>query len=62
MAQILFIDPLEKLNIKKDSTLMVALSFLSLNEEVYLLFEDEFYLNNGSDYKFKFVSFRRATC
>lgn len=48
MAQILFIDPLEKLNIKKDSTLMVALSFKAINEEVYLLFEKDFYVNNAS--------------
>lgn len=47
MAQILFIDPIEKLNIKKDSTLMVALSFQKLGEEVYLLFEKDFYVNNA---------------
>ena len=46
MAQILFIDPIEKLNIKKDSSLMVALSFQALKEEVYLLFEKDFYVNN----------------
>ena len=46
MAQILFIDPIEKLNVRKDSTLMVALSFQELREEVYLLFEKDFYVNN----------------
>lgn len=43
---ILFIDPLEKLNIKKDSSLMAALSFQKLGKEVYLLFEEDFYVNN----------------
>lgn len=57
MAQILFIDPLEKLNIKKDSTLMVALSFKKLNEEVYLLFEKDFYLNNGAQSKLDVYDF-----
>lgn len=48
MAQILFIDPIEKLNVRKDSTLMVALSFQELREEVYLLFEKDFYVNNSA--------------
>tara|TARA_B100001971_G_scaffold215192_1_gene259887 strand:- start:141628 stop:142584 length:957 start_codon:yes stop_codon:yes gene_type:complete len=58
MAQILFIDPIEKLNIKKDSTLMVALSFKSLNEEVYLLFEKDFYVNNAQITKLEVYDFR----
>lgn len=46
MAHILFIDPIEKLNIKKDSSLMAAISFKKLGKEVYLLFEEDFYVNN----------------
>ena len=57
MAHIFFIDPLEKLNIKKDSTLMMALSFQQKGEECYLLFEEDFSIKNtGGDqlqvYKF----------
>lgn len=46
MKHIFFIDPLEKLNIKKDSSLMMALTMQSLGAEVYLLFEEDFYLDN----------------
>ena len=49
MAHIFFIDPLEKLNIKKDSTLMMALSFQNLGLECYLLFEKDFYVTNEND-------------
>jgi glutathione synthase len=58
MAQILFIDPLDKLNIKKDSTLMVALSFKKLGAEVYILFEEDFYLNNGKETKLSVYDFK----
>ena len=46
MAHIFFIDPLEKLNITKDSTLMMALSFQQKGIESYLLFEEDFYITN----------------
>lgn len=49
MAHIFFIDPLEKLNIKKDSTLMMALSFLKKGLECYLLFEKDFSIKNIGD-------------
>ena len=42
MRHILFIDPIEKLNIKKDSTLMIGLSLMNQGHEVYLLFEKDF--------------------
>jgi glutathione synthase len=38
MKHILFIDPIEKLNIKKDSSLMLALALRKEGHEVYLLF------------------------
>lgn len=46
MKQILFIDPLEKLNIKKDSTLMLAATMKQMQIEVVLLFEQDFYFSN----------------
>lgn len=46
MKHLLLIDPLEKLNPKKDSSLMLATSMKSLGMEVFLLFEKDFYLNN----------------
>lgn len=46
MSHIFFIDPLDKLNIKKDSSLMMALSFKAVDEEVYILFEEDFAINN----------------
>lgn len=49
MAHIFFIDPLEKLNIKKDSTLMMALSFMEKGLECYLLFEKDFSIKNIGD-------------
>jgi glutathione synthase len=42
MRHILFIDPIEKLNIKKDSSLMIGLSLMNQGQEVYLLFEKDF--------------------
>ena len=49
MAHIFFIDPIEKLTIKKDSSLMMALSFQKVGLECYLLFEKDFYITNESD-------------
>jgi glutathione synthase len=46
LKHILFIDPIEKLNIKKDSTLMVGIALYEKGEEVYLLFEKDFYLSS----------------
>ena len=60
MAHLLFIDPLEKLNIKKDSTLMAALSFQKLGKEVYLLFEEDFYVNNLKETKLRVYDFEGA--
>lgn len=57
MAHILFIDPIEKLNIKKDSSLMAAISFQKQNKEVYLLFEEDFYVNNLKETKLRVYDF-----
>jgi glutathione synthase len=42
VSHIFFIDPMEKLNIKKDSSLMMALRFQEIGHEAYLLFEKDF--------------------
>jgi glutathione synthase len=57
MAHIFFIDPLEKLNIKKDSTIMMALTFQELGHECYLLFEKDFYITNDSENLLKLYKF-----
>lgn len=49
MAHIFFIDPIEKLNIKKDSTLMMALTFQKQGHDCYLLFEKDFYVTNDQE-------------
>ena len=54
---ILFIDPLEKLVFKKDSTLMFALTLKEQGEEVYLLFEEDFYFSNIEKESMKAYSF-----
>lgn len=59
MKHIFFIDPLEKLNIKKDSSLMMALSLKEQGEEVFLLFEEDFYISNENQ-KLKLFAFEGA--
>ena len=46
MAHIFFIDPLEKLTIKKDSSLILALALQQAGEEVLILLEKDFYYTN----------------
>lgn len=46
MRHIFFIDPLDKLNHKKDSSLMMGLTFQSLGIECYFLFEKDFFFNS----------------
>lgn len=46
MHHVFFIDPLNKLNIKKDSSLLMAKTFQDAGEKVSLLFEEDFYLLN----------------
>ncbi len=49
MVHVLFVDPLEKLDLKKDSTMLLAASLQDVGEEVYFLFEEDFYLTNDDD-------------
>lgn len=51
MSHIFFVDPVEKLNIKKDSSLMMGLAFMELGHEVYLLFEKDFSIATKGDNK-----------
>lgn len=57
MKHVLFIDPIEKLNPKKDSSLMLATTMKAQGVEVYLLFEKDFYINNKGKSVFKLYDF-----
>lgn len=57
MKHILFIDPLEKLNYKKDSSLMLATTMKKAGVEVYLLFEKDFYVANRGELKYQVYNF-----
>jgi glutathione synthase len=57
MKHILFIDPIEKLNPKKDSSLMLATTMKEEGMDVYLLFEKDFYINNKAKSIFKLYNF-----
>lgn len=48
MKHIFFIDPIEKLNTKKDSTMLMALTAKQKGLEAYFLFEEDFYVTNNS--------------
>ncbi len=47
MRQLFYIDPLEKLNLKKDSTLLLALTAQAQGIECYLIFEKDLNWSNG---------------
>lgn len=57
MQHLLFIDPLEKLNFKKDSTLMMAHQMKQMGVEVYLLFEKDFYVSNQNQFTMNVYDF-----
>ncbi|MCB9025237.1 MAG: hypothetical protein H6625_02895 [Bdellovibrionaceae bacterium] len=46
-SHILLIDPLEKLNIKKDSSLFLALTLKEMGQKVFLLFPPSLYFQNS---------------
>ena len=58
MRQLLLIDPLEKLNIKKDSSLMLALAMQKRGIETYLFFENDFAITNQGIQKLRVHSFK----
>ncbi len=58
MRQLLLIDPLERLTIKKDSSLMLALALQRRGIETYVFFERDFAIHNLGPQKLKVHSFR----
>ena len=62
MKHILFIDPIEKLNPKKDSTLMLATTMKQQGLLVYLLFEKDFYVSNKAKNILKVYNFESSFC
>jgi len=61
MRQLLLIDPIEKLNIKKDSSLMLALAMQRKGVETYVFFEKDFAIHNQGVQKLTVHSFKGAT-
>lgn len=51
MRHLLLIDPLERLNIKKDSSLMLALALKKRGIETYIFFESDFAVHNQGKQK-----------
>lgn len=58
MRHLLLIDPLEKLNIKKDSSLMLALALQKRGIETYIFFEKDFAITNEGKQKLTVHSFK----
>jgi glutathione synthase len=58
MAHIFFIDPLEKLSPKKDSSLMLAATMKEMGIEVKILFEKDFYVTNTTKLEFSLYDFK----
>ncbi len=54
---IFFIDNIEKLNIRKDSSIMMALTFKAQGHECFFLFEQDFYINNIEEPHLEVYSF-----
>lgn len=54
---ILFIDPLERLNVKKDSSLLLAASMQDQGMAVGVVFETDFYVENQSPVRWKVHTF-----
>jgi glutathione synthase len=57
MKHILFIDPIEKLNPKKDSSLMLATTMKKAGINVFLLFEKDFFVSNKKKPEFMVFDF-----
>jgi glutathione synthase len=60
MRQLLLIDPIEKLNIKKDSSLMLALAMQKRGIETYVFFESDFAVHNHGHQKLRVHAFHGA--
>jgi len=57
---ILLIDPLEKLSIKKDTSMLLASTLQKKGYEVYFLFEKDFYLINKNSPSLKLYPFKSS--
>jgi glutathione synthase len=57
MRHLLLIDPLTRLNIKKDSSLMLALAMQKRGIETYVFFENDFAIHNQGKQKLRVHSF-----
>lgn len=57
MKHLIFIDPLDKLVVKKDSSLLLAHTLKQKGKEVYLLFEKDFYFTNSPLLQFEVYDF-----
>jgi len=60
MRQLLLIDPIHKLNIKKDSSMMLALAMQRRGIETYVFFESDFAIHNQGTQKLRVHSFKGA--
>lgn len=58
MRHLLLIDPLEKLNIKKDSSLMLALAMQKRGIECFIFFENDFAIHNNGVQKLRVHTFK----
>lgn len=58
MRQLLLIDPIHKLNIKKDSSMMLALAMQKRGIETYVFFETDFAIHNQGVQKLRVHSFK----
>ena len=57
MKHLIFLDPIEKLSPKKDSTLQLAMTMKEQGMDVALLFEKDFYINNQTKPEYEVFSF-----
>ena len=60
MRHLLLIDPLDRLNIKKDSSLMLALALQRRGIETYIFFESDFAVHNQGEQKLTVHTFEGA--
>lgn len=58
MRHLLLIDPIEKLNVKKDSSFMLALALQRRGIETYIFFENDFAIHNQGQQKLTVHSFK----
>ena len=62
MKHILFINNIAKLDVKKDSTLLIAITLKQMGIETYLLFENDLYFSNTGTQNLKLHRFSGEFC